>query len=277
MADHVEHPDEHRAAAPPWRRRTLLSGTGLALTGALAACAGTGGKDGGDEENPESGTNTADKASRVKAPDIIGTADWEAVEPEQYLQTLHERPSYLVIHHTTTPNVTDGSREAAIEIAQRVQNGHINQHWGDSGQHFTVSRGGFALEARHGSKFALEKGDRFILGVHALGFNAYALGIECEGTYMVNPPPQKMYEGLLHLCTYICQQYDLPPSRIIGHRDLVRTSCCGDAFYAKLPVLREDVKVSLERGELRVTEGFGADNLFDDSDVKVEERQAPAA
>ena len=175
-----------------------------------------------------------------------------------------------MIHHTTTPNVTDGSRDAAIALAQRVQNQHINQQWGDSGQQFTMSRGGFAMEGRHGSLYALQGGETFILGVHALGFNAYAVGIECEGFYMVSPPPQSLYAGLVKLSAFICQQYELSPSRIIGHRDVVKTSCCGDAFYAKLPILREDVKRSLETGEYQITEGFGADNLLDDAKINVE-------
>lgn len=244
-----------------WTRRSVLGGTGLAIAAGVAGC--------GRDEQAEQSSEGDEQATRLPAPDIITTAQWGAMQPNYYLQTLNERPSYLVIHHTTTPNVTDGSREAAESIAQVVQNAHMSpaNDWGDTGQHFTVSRGGFAMEGRHGSRHALEGGQTFMLGVHALGFNAYALGIECEGLYMLNPPPQSLYAGLVPLVAYICQQYELPPSRIIGHRDVTATSCCGDAFYGKLPVLREDVRLSLATGEYHVSEGFGADNLFDDAHV----------
>ncbi len=269
--------DRESTTERPWRRRTVLGTTGLALAGTLAACTDGDGDGGGSAEpgattggEAGGGTTTSQESPRLSEPTIISTADWGATQPRAHLQTINEHPSYLVIHHTTTPNVTDGSREAAIDLARRVQNGHVGQGWGDSGQHFTMSRGGHILEARHGSKNALETGETFMLGIHALGFNAYALGIECEGVYMVNPPPQSLYQGLVHLCAFICQQYDLPPKRIIGHRDLVKTSCCGDAFYAKLPILREDVRKSLETGEYHVSEGFGADNLLDDAHVNQE-------
>lgn len=247
----------------PWPRRAVLGGTGLVLAAAVTGCAGS--PQGAAAQSTDAAATP--EAPRLLAPDILTTDQWGATTPANYLQTLYERPSYLVIHHTTTPNVADGSREAAIDLARTVQKGHVTKGWGDSGQQFTLSRGGFPLEGRHGSRHALEDGQTFMLGVHALGFNAYALGIECEGFYMVNPPPQSLYTGLVRLAAYICQQYELAPSRIIGHRDVVATSCCGDAFYAKLPILREDVRVSLETGEYRISEGFGADNLLDDVEV----------
>ncbi|PNL18455.1 peptidoglycan recognition family protein [Micrococcus sp. FDAARGOS_333] len=266
--------DRESTTERPWPRRTVLGTTGLALAGTLAACTdGDSGSETGGEARPAGEsvmTDPTEERRKLPQPTIISTAEWGATQPRSHLQTINEHPSYLVIHHTTTPNVTDGSRDAAIDLARRVQNGHVGQGWGDSGQHFTMSRGGHILEARHGSKNALETGETFMLGIHALGFNAYALGIECEGIYMVNPPPQSLYEGLVHLCAFICQQYDLPPKRIIGHRDLVKTSCCGDAFYAKLPILRDDVRRSLEAGEYHVSEGFGADNLLDDTHVNQE-------
>lgn len=256
MPDHTPLPSSR-----PWTRRTVLGGTGLALAAGVAGCS--------RPEEEGAAEETEAPVRRLPAPEILTTAEWGALQPNYHLQTLYERPSYLVIHHTTTPNVTDGSREAAESIAKVVQNAHMSpaNEWGDTGQHFTVSRGGFAMEGRHGSRYTLEQGQSFMLGVHALGFNAYALGIECEGLYMLNPPPQTLYSGLVPLAAYICQQYELPPSRIIGHRDVTATSCCGDAFYAKLPVLREDVRLSLATGEYHVTEDFGADNLSDDSHV----------
>ncbi|MDO5634342.1 MAG: peptidoglycan recognition family protein [Micrococcus sp.] len=266
-ADDAAAPLTAAPASTGLARRSMLAGTGLAMAGVLAACTSDDDAPEATPEDEQPGQGEESGAPRIAAPEIIGTAEWGARRPAQYLQTLNERPSYLIIHHTTTPNVTDGSRTAALDMGVRLQNAHENQGWGDSGHHFTMTRGGYALEARHGSKYALEGGESFILGVHALGFNAYALGIECQGFYMLNPPPQSMYQGLVHLCAYICQQYHLPPARVIGHRDLVRTSCCGDAFYAKLPVLREDIRVSLETGQVRVTENFGADNLFDDSEI----------
>lgn len=261
MADLPENTPPRR-----WPRRTVLGGGGVALA-ALATGCGDAGRTTAAGGSESSSAEPTPERPRLPEPGILTTEQWGAATPANHVQTLYERPSYLVIHHTATANTSDGSREAALDLATMIQKGHINQGWGDTGQHFTMSRGGYLLEGRHGSHHALAAGQTFPLGVHTLGFNAYALGIECEGLYMVNPPPQSLYAGLVHLAAYICQQYELPPSRIVGHRDVVKTSCCGDAFYPKLPILREDVRLSIESGEYHVTEGFGADNLFDDAHV----------
>ena len=45
---------------------------------------------------------------------------------------------------------------------------HIQKGWGDSGQHFTISRGGYILEGRYGSLASLDVAridGRFVAGL----------------------------------------------------------------------------------------------------------------
>jgi N-acetyl-anhydromuramyl-L-alanine amidase AmpD len=111
----------------------------------------------------------------------------------------------------------------------------------DSGQHFTISRGGYAMEGRHRSLERLSLGQGHIVGAHCTGQNDQSIGIENEGIYTSVAPPGALYNQLVSLCVDICTQYALPASQIYGHRDFAATECPGDVLYGMLPQLRSDV------------------------------------
>jgi hypothetical protein len=123
-----------------------------------------------------------------------------------------------------------------------IQNSHIDRRgWIDTGQNFTVSRGGFVLEGRHRSLEVLRAGKRHVEGTHCVGQNTVALGIENEGTYTTAMPPAELWDSLRGLCAYICGQYGIAPTEIFGHRDFNNTACPGDVLYGMLPRLRSEV------------------------------------
>ncbi|MFG2299028.1 peptidoglycan recognition family protein [Streptomyces sp. NPDC048603] len=173
---------------------------------------------------------------------IIDCAGWGAREASESVVLLAGRPERIIVHHTATANVTDYSLDRAHELARAIQTYHMDlQGWIDTGQHFTVSRGAFVLEGRHHSLAALNAGDRLVRAAHCVGQNSVAIGIENEGTYMTEQPPEAQYTALADLCAQICRQYGVPASEIYGHRDFNSTACPGDMLYAMLPKLREDV------------------------------------
>lgn len=175
-------------------------------------------------------------------PTIIDCDQWGA-RPAAWAVTIYrERPVKIIVHHTATPNVADTSVEAAMRLARGIQNYHMDvRGWPDTGQHFTISRGGHALEGRRGSLAALRSGNRHVEGAHCRGQNRVSVGIECEGTYIDGEPPQPLWDQLRVLCAYICRQYGIRPTELYGHRDYVDTACPGDRFYAMLPRLRSEV------------------------------------
>ncbi|MEV7614122.1 peptidoglycan recognition family protein [Streptomyces sp. NPDC089799] len=175
-------------------------------------------------------------------PEITGCAGWGAREASESVVVLASRPERIVVHHTATANVTDYSQERAHELARAIQTYHMDlQGWIDTGQHFTISRGAFVLEGRHHSLAALNSGDRLVRAAHCVGQNSVAIGIENEGTYVTEQPPEAQFSALADLCAHICRQYGVPASEIYGHRDFNSTACPGDALYALLPKLRQDV------------------------------------
>ncbi|WP_392425295.1 N-acetylmuramoyl-L-alanine amidase [Barrientosiimonas humi] len=215
---------------PAITRRTLLGS-------ALGAAALTG-----------AATRNAPGAAAVERPSIIGTATWGA-EPAREPITMVGPPRTIVVHHTASANVTDVSQQAAYDIARQIQQWHFARGWADTGQHFTVSRGGFVLEGRHRTLEGLDGGQRqFPLGAHSLSQNRTALGIENQGTYTSALPPAAQWQSLVRLCAFLCQTYALAPSAIQGHRTFDSTDCPGDAFFAELPRLRTDVAALLGGG-----------------------------
>ena len=134
----------------------------------------------------------------------------------------------------------------------RSQQSHFGNGWIDSGQHFTISRGGYAMEGRHRSLEQAQAGLHQVQGAHCPGQNDVAVGIENEGNYMVTQPPAALYNQLVAMCAYLCQQYGIAATQIYGHRDYIAPDCPGDVLYAKLPQLRSDVAARLGGPPARV-------------------------
>lgn len=212
-------------------RRTLLRGA-LAVGAATAA---------GGASVATAGSARA----AVAMPSIASCATWGAQPAKSAVEVLAYRPSKILIHHTATANSTDYSQAHAFALSRSIQQAHFDRGWIDTGQHFTVSRGGYITEGRHRTLERLSGGTSFVLGSHCTGQNSSALGIENEGTYTSTTPPSAQWNKLVDLVAYLCQTYAVPTSAIYGHRDFLSTQCPGDAFYAKLPTLRSAVAARL--------------------------------
>lgn len=182
----------------------------------------------------------------VAQPSVLGCDAWKAVPPKEAVTVLGARPTRIIVHHTDTPNTSDTSLAQAQSLARSIQAYHINNNgWIDSGQHFTISRGGYVLEGRHRSLEAAQGGTRHVVGAHCPGQNEVAVGIENEGNYSAGGPPSALYTQLVALCAWLCERYGIPSTELYGHRDFYNTSCPGDVLYGQLPQLRRDVGARL--------------------------------
>jgi N-acetyl-anhydromuramyl-L-alanine amidase AmpD len=177
---------------------------------------------------------------------ILSCDDWGARPPRAEPQISAIPTNKIIVHHMAFPNVTDYSREHAIQLARDCQNLHMDTNgWADTGQHFTVSRGGYVLEGRRRSLDALVNGTNQVISAHCPGENGRAIGIESEGTYVTELPTDALVESLATLCTTVCQQYGLHAWDMFGHWDFRDTQCPGIAFYATFPSLRRKVAEQL--------------------------------
>jgi peptidoglycan hydrolase-like protein with peptidoglycan-binding domain len=183
-------------------------------------------------------------------PTIFDTTAWAARPPSAPLSLAGNDPNKILVHHTAFANTSDTSQAGAFQLARDIQNLHMDTNgWPDSGQHFTISRGGWMMEGRHRSLERLQAGSDMVIGTHCPGQNSQAIGIENDGTYTSEAPPQALLDSLYGMCAYICWQYGLSASEIYGHRDFLSTTVCpGDVFYAMLPQLRLDVAAKVDPG-----------------------------
>jgi hypothetical protein len=185
-------------------------------------------------------------AAAVDQPSIANCATWGARPPSSSaIAVLQNRPNKIIVHHTAFPNSTDYSQAHAFANSRDIQNLHMDTNgWGDSGQHFTNSRGGWLTEGRHGSLYALLHGQTMVQGAHCVGQNTQAIGIENDGNYVDVQPPQALWNSLVTFCAFTCQQYGIPATEIYGHKDFNNTQCPG-LLHGRLPELRAAVAARL--------------------------------
>lgn len=214
-------------------RRSLFRGAVLLGVGAAAGASAL--------------TASVPAHAQVSAPTIHNRAAWGARPPSSAVTIRNHRPNKIIIHHTATANQSDTSLERAFSLSRGIQNHHMDTNgWIDTGQQFTISRGGHIMEGRDRSLPTLQGGTTFPHGAHAGAQNSESIGIENEGTYVSVAPPGALYDALVHFCAYTCQQYGIAPSELYGHRDFMATQCPGDVFYNMLPQLRNDVADAMD-------------------------------
>jgi hypothetical protein len=190
------------------------------------------------------------RAASAAAPRVYTRAEWGARAPRGAASVI-AKPDHLVVHHTASANTTNSSQAQAFALSRGIQSLHMDTNgWADAGQQLTISRGGFVMEGRNRSLQAIGQGGN-VLGAQTANHNSHTLGIENEGTYVSANPTQPLWDSLVATLAWLCDVYGLNPlTAIVGHRDYVATQCPGDAFYARLPELRNDVATSLGLAEL---------------------------
>ncbi|MFD7021562.1 N-acetylmuramoyl-L-alanine amidase [Promicromonospora sukumoe] len=244
-------PDSHASLG----RRDLLRGAvvlGIGAAGATIAAPGVAAAAPADPpslapdpEAPADAPPGAAAGVEVAVPTIASCATWGAAAARGTIDAVAANPNKILIHHTASANVTDYSQAAGYQIARDIQQWHFANGWVDTGQHLTLSRGGYVMEGRHGSLSRLQSGSGTVVGAHAPGQNSQAIGIENQGTYTSATPPAQLWSRLVELCAYICDQYGIAPTQIYGHRDYTATACPGDVLYSMLPQLRSEVAAAL--------------------------------
>lgn len=173
--------------------------------------------------------------------------DWGAMPPRHPPKILDSPPDHVIVHHTATPNSPDGSLAHAFALSRWIQRYHMDSRgWEDIGEQLTISRGGVVMEGRAGSLQAIQE-NRLVIGAQSYRNNRHTIGIENEGTYTAEDPPDALWKALIRVCAWLCAAHALDPATaIVGHRDYNQTNCPGDVLYRRLPELRRVVRRTLD-------------------------------
>ena len=174
-------------------------------------------------------------------------------------------PKVGFLHHTDTPN--GYAPEDVPAIIRSIYAFHVqSEGWCDVGYNFLVDRFGRIWEGRYGGV------DKSVLGAHAGGFNTNSVGVALIGTFSTAQPPQPMIDATAQLMAWkLAMAYGNPVGTatltaaafsqvrypvgtpvtfnvIAGHRDADQTSCPGNAAYALLPQIRQEVLADMGAG-----------------------------
>ncbi len=183
----------------------------------------------------------ADELKIVKtvATDAQGnTLTW----PEQYPAKVTK----IIIHHTASTQDLQDPMKAIRDIYYFHT---ITRGWGDIGYNYIIDQQGNIYEGRAG-------GDG-VVGAHAGPGNIGSIGIAVLGNYQDNDVPEPVIHSLVALIRAKTQQYNIDPTgnsmfrgqnlpNIMGHRDIMSTSCPGDKLYAQLPAIRLAAKTGFK-------------------------------
>ncbi len=177
------------------------------------------------------------RIARVKTTDANGQhLRW----PQQYSPGIR----LVVIHHTSEQ--VSGDARPGVERMRAIYQYHaVSRGWGDIGYHYVIDETGQIYQGRAGGEY--------VVGGHAYCNNIGTLGIALMGNFEVEDPTQAQAQSLQWLLDTLGKEYNIDYTRnvlfhgkslppIVGHRDLLSTSCPGYTLYNALDQIRANVR-----------------------------------
>jgi len=135
---------------------------------------------------------------------------------------------YIVVHHSAST-----ASSAAI-----FDKAHRGRGWDELGYHFVIDngRGGPDGRIETGSRWRKQKWGAHTGGTPNNEYNNHGIGICLVGNYVSSTPSRAQLTSLRRLVESLMNDYGIPRSKVIGHRDAPNTStqCPGAALHAYL-------------------------------------------
>lgn len=152
--------------------------------------------------------------------EIVPRSAWTS-EPIGANHVLMGKVARITIHHTDEHGGMDGKSD--LEVVRMIENFHRGpqRRWAAIGYHFLIGKDGKIYEGRP-VKYQ---------GAHC-GDNANNLGISVIGDCHRNLPNARQMRALKAFLDDQRERFNVPLSRVYGHRDIKPTICPGDRLYA---------------------------------------------
>ncbi|MEK7218963.1 MAG: peptidoglycan recognition family protein, partial [Patescibacteria group bacterium] len=160
--------------------------------------------------------------------------------PQEYSPSVR----LIVVHHTAGTVSTDS--RPAVERMRAIYTYHAkNRGWGDIGYHYVIDEAGKIYQGRAGGEA--------VIGGHAYCNNINTVSIALMGNFDAELPRQEQVRSLQWLADTLAQQYGIDLGRnvmfhgknlpaVVGHRDLLSTSCPGHYLYGAMDQVRRNVR-----------------------------------
>ncbi|WP_192820925.1 peptidoglycan recognition family protein [Rufibacter sp. LB8] len=184
-----------------------------------------------------SACRTAKPEIAVKGVPLVTRQQWGSAQPVLPMKT--HVPNKITVHHTAVAQNPKRSLEEKLKSLQKfsmerspLSDGRVKEPWADIPYHFYISVDGRIGEARE-LQYVGDSNTPYDPSGHAL--------IVLEGNFNKDSVTVAQYQSLLLLTKAIAKRWKIDASQISGHKDNAQTACPGEALYALLPKLREDV------------------------------------
>ena len=141
-----------------------------------------------------------------------------------------KRWRYIVIHHTA-------SDIGNMDYYRRL---HIkDKGWPDIAYHFVINNGSFNTTMGQIEESNLWKEKTLNYSTKVSYINYFGIAVVLVGNFDLHGVSPLQWESLVNLSATLAEEYNIPPERIVGHREIWETACPGK--YLDMVRLREDV------------------------------------
>ncbi|KAM5309716.1 N-acetylmuramoyl-L-alanine amidase isoform 2-T2 [Glossophaga mutica] len=157
-------------------------------------------------------------------PAIHPRCRWRAAPYRGRPRPLQLPLGFLYVHHTYLPASPCTAFESCAAKMRSMQRYHQDtQGWDDIGYSFVVGSDGYVYEGR---------GWHWV-GAHTLGHNSRGFGVAFVGNYTAELPADAALRTVRDMLPRCAVRAGLlrPDYAVLGHRQVVRTDCPGDALF----------------------------------------------
>jgi len=126
---------------------------------------------------------------------------------------MKNRPSWIIVHHTAVSRAKNNEQFTAVD------NYHRSKGWGMIGYHFLIEPSGKIKVGRAEDT----------PGAHCYQqlMNYRSLGVCLTGNFDIEKPTQAQWKSLRKLANSLASKYNIPETKIVGHRYFAPKSCPG--------------------------------------------------
>jgi len=211
--------------------------------GALGGSAGRGDapRGGGDGSDPSRRRNSGGGGSappsnwlrRLRLP-LLALIGIILIGIGGYFWWREGRWRYIVVHHTAS-NYGDLEYYREMHVQERG--------WSDIAYHFVINNGTANTALGQIQESDLWKERRAGFSTRVWFINYFGIAVVMVGNFEEREPPALQMESLVTLLTRLSREYDIPPERIRGHREVQNTKCPGK--HLNMHEVRERVQENL--------------------------------
>src|SRR5256885_1785863 len=148
----------------------------------------------------------ATKPAKIEKPEMVTREQWGS-EPQEMPDSRKHVPKYITIHHAGVEWKAGADPMKFVKSMQAW--GQREKKWPDLAYHFLIAPDGRIFEARK-LEYEPESNTKYDLQGH--------IGVELMGNFETQRPSRAQIESCVELVAWLCQEKQIDPSQIAGHR-----------------------------------------------------------